>query len=246
MSSKAERGLVSVIVPVYNAGKYLEKCIQSILCQTCRDFELLLVNDGSKDNSGAICEEYRKKDSRIKVLHKGNQGVSSARNEGLKRCRGEYVAFVDSDDYVKENYLECLLTGLQEHGADISICNYWFKEENKMSPACRLESCLVASNSHMNYCKYGLLLITVWGKLFKRDVIYNIFFDTAISFGEDSLFVAQALKNASRIFFKSDTLYVYRISKSFGKYGIGGMEEAVSVWDKIARMQEPESDVVSF
>lgn len=98
MSSKAERGLVSVIVPVYNAGKYLEKCIQSILCQTCRDFELLLVNDGSKDNSGAICEEYRKKDPRIKVIHKGNQGVSSARNEGLKRCRGEYVAFVDSDD----------------------------------------------------------------------------------------------------------------------------------------------------
>lgn len=133
------------------------------------------------------------------------------------------------------------MTGLQEHGADISICNYWFKEENKMSPACRLESCLVASNSHMNYCKYGLLLITVWGKLFKRDVIYNIFFDMAISFGEDSLFVAQALKKASRIFFNSDTLYVYRISKSFGKYGIGSMEEAVSVWDKIARMQEPES-----
>ncbi len=97
--------LISVIVPVYNAEKTLRRCVDSILSQTFTEFELLLINDGSKDNSGVICDEYARKDSRIRVFHKENGGVSSARNVGLDNLRGEWVTFVDSDDYVENKYL---------------------------------------------------------------------------------------------------------------------------------------------
>lgn len=101
--------LISVIVPVYNVERYLNQCIDSILAQTYKDFELILVDDGSKDKSGEICDEYVKKDSRIRVFHKKNGGVSSARNYGIDNAQGTYICFVDSDDWVDETYLEDML-----------------------------------------------------------------------------------------------------------------------------------------
>ncbi|MEG1313359.1 MAG: glycosyltransferase, partial [Bacilli bacterium] len=100
---------LSIIVPVYNVDKYINKCIESILAQTFTDFELLLVNDGSLDSSGSICDEYEKKDSRIKVFHKENGGVSSARNLGLENARGEWIAFVDGDDWISPEMYKKLL-----------------------------------------------------------------------------------------------------------------------------------------
>lgn len=100
---------ISVIVPVYNAERYLHRCVDSILSQTFSNFELLLINDGSKDSSGAICDEYAAKDPRVRVFHKENGGVSSARNLGLDNACGEWIAFVDSDDWISENYLESML-----------------------------------------------------------------------------------------------------------------------------------------
>ena len=97
---------ISVIVPVYNVEQYLPRCIESILAQTYNDFELLLINDGSSDNSGNICDEYAKNNSRVRVFHKENGGVSSARNMGLDNAQGEYVVFVDSDDFIRNKYLE--------------------------------------------------------------------------------------------------------------------------------------------
>ena len=101
--------MISVIVPVYNTEKYLHRCVDSILAQTFTDFELLLIDDGSTDKSGAICDEYAQKDSRVRVFHKENGGVSSARNVGLKNGRGEWISFVDSDDWVKKNFLDKLI-----------------------------------------------------------------------------------------------------------------------------------------
>ena len=101
---------ISVIVPVYNAEKYLHRCIDSILAQTFSDFELLLIDDGSKDNSGRICDEYAAKDSRIRVFHKKNGGVSSARNMGLDNAKGDWITFVDSDDWVKQDYLYSMIS----------------------------------------------------------------------------------------------------------------------------------------
>src|SRR5690606_27273688 len=99
---------VSVIIPVYNAEKYLRECIDSVLAQTFDDFELLLINDGSTDGSGKICDEYAQKDARVKVFHKENGGVSSARNLGLDNAKGEWITFIDSDDWIGENYFYCL------------------------------------------------------------------------------------------------------------------------------------------
>ena len=101
-----ENALISVIVPVYNAEKYLADCVQSIISQTYRNLEIILVDDGSKDSSGSICDSFAEKDSRIKVIHQENAGVSAARNHGLDECHGEYVSFVDSDDYYSTNLFE--------------------------------------------------------------------------------------------------------------------------------------------
>ena len=107
---------VSVIIPVYNAEQYLKRCLDSVLAQTYQDFEIICIDDGSTDNSGAICDEYAKKDSRIRILRKENGGVSSARNAGLNIAEGEYITFIDSDDYVDTDYMQTLYENLE--GAD--------------------------------------------------------------------------------------------------------------------------------
>ncbi|MBR5282462.1 MAG: glycosyltransferase [Alistipes sp.] len=116
--------LISIIVPVYNTEKYLDRCIQSILAQTYTDFELLLVDDGSTDSSGAICDKYAAEDSRVKVFHKENGGVSSARNFGLDKARGEWIGWVDSDDYIAPNMYKHLLNAAITENADIAYCDY--------------------------------------------------------------------------------------------------------------------------
>ena len=118
---------ISVIVPVYNTEKYLDRCIQSILAQTYTDFELLLINDGSTDSSGAICDKYAKQDVRVRVFHKENGGASSARNMGLDNAKGEWVTFCDSDDTLKQNALECLSSYTDK--SSIVIANTSYKEQ---------------------------------------------------------------------------------------------------------------------
>ena len=121
MSKKKSK--ISVIVPIYNVEPYLHRCVDSLLLQTYQDFELILIDDGSTDNCGMICDEYAALDDRIRVIHKLNGGLSDARNVGLEIATGEYIAFVDSDDWVARDYLECLFVTLCETGADICECN---------------------------------------------------------------------------------------------------------------------------
>ena len=112
---------ISVIVPVYNVEQFLPRCINSILAQTFTDFEVLLINDGSADNSGRICDEYAKKDNRIRLFHKGNGGVSSARNIGLKNVKGELICFIDSDDYLDKKFLQRMVKAMEENDVDL-VC----------------------------------------------------------------------------------------------------------------------------
>lgn len=123
---------VSVIVTVYNVEKYLNKCVDSLLAQTLSDIEILLVDDGSTDGSGRICDDYAGKDSRVRVIHKENGGVSSARNKGLFEASAEYVGFVDSDDYVAEDMYECLYSNLKKEDADVSVCGIYHCYTNEM------------------------------------------------------------------------------------------------------------------
>ena len=116
--------IISIIVPIYNVGKYLPRCIDSILNQTFKNFELIIVNDGSTDNSGVVCDDYTKKDTRIKIIHKSNGGVSSARNAGLYLAKGKYIGFVDPDDYIDKNMYEKLYRLCIDNNSDIAICRF--------------------------------------------------------------------------------------------------------------------------
>ena len=122
---------VSIIIPVYNAKKYLANTLDSVIKQTYKNLEIILVNDGSTDNSKDICESYAKIDKRIKVINKENGGVSSARNYGLALAKGEYISFVDSDDFLFENMIETLVNDIQNTNAEIAVCGYWHVTEEE-------------------------------------------------------------------------------------------------------------------
>lgn len=123
---------ISIIVPVYNTEKYLDRCIRSITEQTFSDFELILIDDGSKDNSGFICDEWEKKDSRIKVIHQKNAGAGAARNAGLRVAKGEYIGFVDSDDWIEPQMYEVMYNAIEKYSADVGMCNISSRTEFSM------------------------------------------------------------------------------------------------------------------
>lgn len=180
---------ISVIVPIYNAGKYLSRCIDSILSSTFTDIELLLINDGSKDNSGAICDDYAVKDSRVRVFHKENGGVSSARNRGLDNAKGEWITFVDSDDWIEKT---ALYNMLEESDADLIVGAMYFANDNTIGTfptkgkveGEKLDSLLAKYIDHYSICG-------PCAKLFKNKIIQDnhIRFDEMLTFGEDSVFV---------------------------------------------------------
>ena len=122
--------LVSVIVPIYNVEKYLRKCVDSILNQTYKNLEIILVDDGSPDNCGNICDEYALSDSRIRIIHKKNGGLSDARNAGLDIARGNYILFVDSDDYIDETMVEKLYEALEKEKAEMSLCSFVYVNDD--------------------------------------------------------------------------------------------------------------------
>lgn len=203
--------MVSVIVPIYNAEKTIDRCINSILLQTYRDFELLLVDDGSTDSTRTICEEYAKQDTHIRIIQKENGGVSSARNLGLCFARGEYVAFVDSDDWVGENYLSNLTSHMQ-NDVDIVMSYNWYitkiKQEQEQYPlgffdAESFQQMFVSNDMHYHTAP--------WGKLFRKAIIdsHNLSFDEKVHIGEDLLFLYEYLLVSKFIFISSDTDYYY-------------------------------------
>lgn len=199
--------MISIIVPVYKAEKYLSRCVDSLLAQTYTNFELLLIDDGSPDKSGVICDEYALKDSRVRVFHKENGGVSSARNLGLENARGEWITFIDSDDWIKNEFLEKLLVDF-----DIDLC----VGGNVCSSGCymKLHDRLYDRKIITNFIKQYLptqLLHTVWGKLLKREIIIknNIRFSEDVRFGEDTLFSYQYLCHCNSIMTVSYCGYNY-------------------------------------
>lgn len=204
--------MVSVIVPVYNVEAYLERCINSILAQTYRDLEIILVDDGSPDKCGEICDAYIQKDERIFVIHKTNGGLSSARNAGIEKATGDFIAFIDSDDWVDEEYIERLITALIETDADMSACKFCrFNEENPQRQFFEKEPEIIAADkyfcvfSEKSYAGYAC------NKLFKRKIIQenNLQFDEQIFNGEDFPFVLEYVHFAKKVAFIKQDLYFY-------------------------------------
>ena len=166
--------LISIIVPIYRVEKYLNRCIDSILSQSYRNLEIILVDDGSPDNCSIICEEYAKKDKRIKVIHKKNGGLSEARNYGIEASTGDYIMFVDSDDYISKDMCKTLLINALENNADIVVCNFkevYTDKVEKINKQCIKGNLEVISNIEVLYkylLKTTIDMVVVWNKLYKR------------------------------------------------------------------------------
>ena len=179
---------ISIIVPVYNAEKYLHRCIDSILTQTFSDFELLLIDDGSTDKSGQLCNEYASKDNRVKVFHKQNGGVSSARNLGLDNAKGEWIAFVDSDDSVMNTYLSELISS---NDVDLVVSGVRFINGNtSLLPPVALINIKENQGLLDEQLCYSYFR-TPWSKLFKNRIIqlYSLRFSSFLRIGEDTILV---------------------------------------------------------
>jgi glycosyltransferase involved in cell wall biosynthesis len=207
---------ISIIVPVYNTDKFLYKCIDSILSQTFTDFECILINDGSTDNSAAICDEYSKKDNRIKVIHQKNAGVSAARNAGLDIACGEWIGFVDSDDWCDPEMYEFLLSKALKYQADISICRFRKVKENSILNIFSNEDLDIVMNSKEALTKLfskGYFQGHLFTKLIKKQLFFNqdkkLYFNEDIKFSEDRLLLYFLLKNAKIIFYSKNIYYNY-------------------------------------
>jgi len=203
---------VSIIVPIYNVEKYLRKCIESILNQTYKNIELILINDGSPDNSADICVEYSKRDKRIKFISQDNSGVSIARNTGIKEATGDYILFIDSDDYIEKYTIETLVNSVEDK--DMIVCSYYKEKEEKPKKEMPVTQKYLVSKKnmlqqiHTNKAIYGY----IWNKLYKKSIIdkYNIEFRSNIAICEDLLFNIEYLDKADTdIVITNEKLYHY-------------------------------------
>lgn len=209
---------VSVIVPIYNAEKYIEHCVKSILEQSFKNFELILVDDGSKDNSLAICENLAKTDDRIVVIHQENSGSSAAKNAGLKVARGNYVEFCDADDTVDAEYIDCLYKGANDYSADVCIGNVAFVEVCNESVLSRrtvdVEKGFYNLQDFLSfYPRYmpNAVIGAPWNKLYKRSIIVdnNLFFNTKMKNNEDTHFNYEYLANCKTVYVSDLPHYNY-------------------------------------
>ena len=162
--------MVSVIVPVYKVPEYLDRCVESIRNQTYTDLEIILVDDGSPDDCPQMCDAYAKKDERIVVIHQSNGGLSAARNAGLKNCKGEYIIYVDSDDYIKDDMIETLVAGIENYDADIAISTYYLSVGEKQEALRLSGKVFVGKTEDMIEIIYSNGLWQSWAKLIKRDI----------------------------------------------------------------------------
>ncbi len=199
--------LVSVIVPIYNPGSRLVDCLDSIINQTYTNLEILLIDDGSSDGSGTICDEYAEKDKRIKVFHKPNGGVSSARNVGLKNATGDYILFVDSDDYIEQTCVSVAITYALENNAQLVSFGYTTQKDNGFEYDVTMPNFMGLADykAFDDYVCKGYSLY-VWNKLIKKDVIIK-YFNEQYKLCEDMLFCSQFFGGLIKICIVKDVLY---------------------------------------
>lgn len=230
--------LISVVVPIYNVEHYLERCLDSIISQTYTNLEIILVDDGSTDRSGAIADAYAAKDSRVKVIHQKNGGLSIARNTGIEACRGEYLLFIDSDDYIAPNMCERLLSRLTEADADIAIGGFYRVDSHGTAefapPSQQINS---KTDITQQYFKNkSAYLVIVWNKLYKTALFR---FPTPLRFAphmleEDEIFSYRILYRASRIVTVDQPLYYY-VQREGSIMHDGNELKHLLVWPEIIR-----------
>lgn len=224
---------ISIILPIYNTEQYLQRCIDSILAQTFTDFELLLVNDGSTDSSGNICNEYAQKDNRIRVFHKKNGGVSSARNEGLKHAKGEWITFCDSDDWVNPDWLETFM--LNSNNVQLIVQSFNVISHNN---PCNNDSLYYYDGDVKN----GTMLLynnfmpgSLWNKCIKKTMLVekNYFFNEQMKFREDEEFLLRLYPFISRMRIVPHRSYNYIVPSFQNKYNSNLFEQFLNIYQHL-------------
>lgn len=210
----AEFPEISIIIPAYNAEKYLAGCIDSITCQTFADWELIIVDDGSRDKTGQIADGFASADRRIRVIHNENGGVSAARNNGIETARGRYLSFMDSDDRLENNYLEELHTHAEESNADITQCSFCFVDEDgNRNPYPGITDAVYKGHEEIMHAYFrgqqGDIYVSVWAKLFKRELFSEMRFDTGLRVYEDAYYVYHCCRKARKVCSLKTPLYLY-------------------------------------
>lgn len=228
--------MVSIIVPVHNVEKYLEKCINSLLAQSYKNIEILLIDDGSTDLSGKICDDFCRSNDQVKVFHTENEGVSHARNIGIKEARGELLAFVDSDDWVDADYIEILVNGIEKYEADIYLCSYYDETREKSEALSFLRnphSVFEAKERYelledMMLWRYRICnpasvtdIGVPWGKIYRKAYLiqHDISFPYGLKRMQDTIFNLYACYHAERIVFDDIPKYHYRRNINSAVYG---------------------------
>ena len=209
---------ISIVVPVYNTGSMLDRCIKSILNQSMKEIELIIVDDGSTDESPKLCDDFAEEDKRVKVIHKKNEGVSVARNIGIQAAQGEYIGFVDSDDWIDENMYSNMYCGAKKYGADIVMCDATTKYDDKPSEPDTIAqlpgSCILTKTDI-----YPSLLMemagAVWRCIYSRKLLTenNIIFPVGLKFSEDRIFNILAMGECRNLFYTKKSYYYRYVRK---------------------------------
>ncbi|GAB5617076.1 hypothetical protein JCM31739_19010 [Faecalimonas canis] len=208
--------LVSIVIPVYNVEDYLKRCIESVIQQTYKNLEIIIVDDGATDDSPIICDEYASKDERIKVIHKINGGLSDARNVGYSESRGEYIFFLDSDDWLEKNTIEILYEALLRYDADIVVANYYYQYEFHCVSANVIEEVQVYNRKQAmeELLRNDLIKNFAWGKLYKRELLEEYAFPVGKLF-EDTYWTHLIFNQAQKIVLvKEELVYYFQRSTS--------------------------------
>lgn len=227
-----DKPLVSIIVPIYNVDKYLLRCLNSIKKQTYSNLEVLLINDGSTDNCATIINEFVQQDNRFVAFHLSNHGVSSARNYGLQHMTGEYVTFIDADDLVDCNYVECLYNGLLETNTQMSTCLFYECTEEIEEYRCKerqSEIKLMKVDETYDYTQ-SYVRFSVWGALYSKKIVKDLMFATDLYVGEDAVFSANILNRCKEYAVIHQKLYVYMIYGQSASHGVYNKKKRTEIY----------------
>lgn len=225
---------VSIIVPIYKVEKYLNRCVESLVNQTYNNLEIILIDDGSPDECPKICDDWARKDSRIKVIHKENGGLSNARNAGMKIITGDYVCFVDSDDVVSIDMYKILIELLEKNDADMSICQYdKFSEDKEPVYTTNSKQYIFNNNDALKELFCGKKVANaVWNKLYKRELFDDIEFPEDINCGEDMYIIHRLIVKANIVAITDAKLYGYRVNREgsiMNTYSITTIDSLIKV-----------------
>lgn len=229
--------LISIIVPIYNVENYLNKCLSSITQQTYTNIEILLIDDGSTDRSGEICKKWTQKDSRIKYFLKENGGVSSARNRGLQEAKGEYIGFVDADDWISPNMYESLYTQIIKNECDIAICSRTRVIDGEEIHYQNKES-FIFTHGKIDMRKLACIydMNSIYNKLYNKSLLKSIYFPTNMTYGEDLYIVPDILNNSRKGVYTSEGLYYYfdrKDSASYNQWDINKLQNNIDATLKL-------------